>query len=333
MPSGQDDTQPRMFQSSAEDAGDRLDRVLVRHFPQYSRAKLRQLIQSGSVLVNERRQKPSYLVRPGDRVTLSYVPEIQEGPIPEDVPLSVLFEDEQLVAIDKPSGMVVHPSKGHWQGTLTAALAFHFRQLSQVGGAHRPGIIHRLDRDTSGVILVAKTDAAHRALAKQFESRTVRKQYLAICQGRLDRDRDRIEQPIGPHPYHREKMAIRSGHASSRAAETFFEVIERFRGFVYLRALPKTGRTHQIRIHLSHVGCPILCDPLYSGRRVFTREQLLGPGVPTDRPDESVLSRLALHAHSLEFDHPVTAKRMRIESPLPEDLRVVLEALRRYRST
>jgi 23S rRNA pseudouridine1911/1915/1917 synthase len=182
--------------------------------------------------------------------------------------------------------------------------------------------VHRLDRETSGVIVVAKTDAAHMALAAQFEARTTHKEYFAITHGVPDHDRDVIAQPIGAHPYHREKMAIRAGHSTSRPAETYFEVLERFAGFTSVKVLPKTGRTHQIRVHLAHIGCPVLCDRLYSGRSQITRRELGGGD------DEVLLDRLALHARRLEFLHPTTGAPLVIEARLPDDIQRTLAALR-----
>jgi 23S rRNA pseudouridine1911/1915/1917 synthase len=228
--------------------------------------------------------------------------------------------------------MVVHPAKGHWSGTLTAALAFHFQQLSDAGGVTRPGIVHRLDRDTSGVIAIAKTNEVHFKLSAQFEAREVTKTYMTIVSGRLDRDRDWIHQPIGHHPYQREKMAIRSGHSSSRDASTYFEVVERFKGYALLKVLPKTGRTHQIRLHLAHAGCPVLCDRLYGGHSQVTRGQLLrrqAQGLPVRPGDETIeMDRQALHAHQLEFAHPKTGKPMTFVAPLPADFERVLKVLR-----
>jgi 23S rRNA pseudouridine1911/1915/1917 synthase len=245
----------------------------------------------------------------------------------ENIPLDILFEDEQLIAVNKPAGMVVHPAKGHWSGTLTAALSYHFENLSQVGGAERPGIVHRLDRDTTGVMLVAKTDQAHVKLNYQFEKRTVVKTYLAIVSPAPDRDRDWIRQPIGVHPYQREKMAIREGHPTSRAAETFFEVQERFTGFALVKAFPKTGRTHQIRLHLAHIGCPVLCDRLYSGRSKLETGKL-----DPNLPNQILLTRQALHAESICFKHPVSGQRMSIEAPLPADVSTTLDFLRQHRT-
>ena len=193
------------------------------------------------------------------------------GAAPENIPLDILYEDEWLAAINKPPGMVVHPAKGHWAGTLTSALQFHFDTLSGAGGPTRPGIVHRLDRDTSGVFVVAKTDRAHFALADQFEQRTVEKEYFALVCGNPDRDRDLIDLPIGVHPYQREKMAIRRDHPTSRPAQRSTKSSSDSRALQRFALMPKTGRTHQIRVHLSSIGCPVLCDRYYGGRTVLTR--------------------------------------------------------------
>lgn len=309
-----------------EDAGCRLDAFLARHCPSRSRVQLRRAISAGGVQVDGQRTKPAYRLNAGQRVRAA-LPELpREVPAAESIPLDVLYEDDHLVAINKPPGMVVHPSKGHLGGTLVNALAHHFAQLSGVGGTCRPGIVHRLDRDTSGVIVVAKTDAAHMALAAQWEQRTINKQYVAIVVGVPDRDRDQIAQPIGVHPYQREKMAIRAAHATSREASTFYEVQHRFAGFALLRVWPKTGRTHQIRVHLAHLGCPVLCDRLYGGRDSITF------GEVQQREDPRILlDRQALHAQRLEFDHPYNGQPCTIEAPLPTDMRRVLEQLQQWR--
>jgi 23S rRNA pseudouridine1911/1915/1917 synthase len=307
--------------------GVRLDAFLAAKLPIYSRVHLRKAINAGGVQVDGRRTKAAYRLRPGERLTIE-LPELpREGPEPEDVPLDILYEDDSLAAINKPPGMVVHPAKGHWSGTLTAALAYHFAQLSSAGGPTRPGIVHRLDRDTSGVIVVAKTDRAHLALAAQFEARTVEKEYFALVHPAPDRDRDVIEQPIGVHPYQREKMAIRADHPTSRPARTFFEVVERFTGIAELKVLPKTGRTHQIRVHLAHIGCPVLCDKLYSGRSRITRGELR-----RRLADETILlDRLALHARRLALAHPENGAPLEFAAPLPPDIEAVLDELRTQR--
>jgi 23S rRNA pseudouridine1911/1915/1917 synthase len=309
-------------------AGWRLDLFLARHFPSYSRVHLRRVITAGGVRVGDRGGKPSYRLRAGERVSI-LLPDIpREAPQPENIPLEILYDDDWLAAINKPPGMVVHPARGHWSGTLASAVQFHFGgKLSTAGGPTRPGIVHRLDRDTSGVIVVAKNDQAHGNLATQFQDRLVEKEYFTIVAGVPHLDRDRIEEPIGFHPHEREKMAIRRDHPLSRAAETFYEVVERFDGFAAVRILPKTGRTHQIRVHLGHIGCPVLCDRQYGGRARLTRGE-----IRRDPGDMFVLlDRQALHARRLRISHPSTGKPLRLEAPLPGDLEAVLAELRRYR--
>jgi 23S rRNA pseudouridine1911/1915/1917 synthase len=316
-----------------EHEGKRVDLFLTLMLDGYSRVFLRRIIADDQVFVDDRPVKPAFKVFQGQRIRIGTLPPPPtDGPIPEKIPLNVLFEDEYLAVINKPPGMVVHPAKGHWSGTLTAALAHHFQQLSDAGGVTRPGIVHRLDRDTSGVIAIAKTNEVHFKLSAQFEAREVTKTYMALVLGKLDRDRDWINQPIGHHPYQREKMAIRSGHESSRDASTYFEVVERFTGYALLNVLPKTGRTHQIRLHLAHIGCPILCDRLYGGHAQVTRGQLLrrhATGLPPKPGDEIVeLERQALHAHKLEFTHPKTGQKLQFVAPVPDDFERVLNVLR-----
>jgi 23S rRNA pseudouridine1911/1915/1917 synthase len=311
------------------EAGCRLDAFLASHFPDYSRVHLRRVITLGAVKVDDRGGKPAYRLKPGQRVWL-VLPEIpREAPRPEDIPLDVLYQDEHVVVINKPPRMVVHPARGHWSGTLASALQFHFGPtLSTTGGQSRPGIVHRLDRDTSGVILVARNDRAHSKLAKQFAARSIEKEYFALVSGCPERDRDIIDCPIGFHPHVREKMAVRRDQIDSRPAQTFYEVLERFDGFAALRLLPKTGRTHQIRVHLNHIGCPVLCDRQYGGRSQITRGEIRRD--PTDAT--ILLDRQALHARRLRFTHPATDELLEIEAPLPADIVAVLTELRAYRS-
>jgi 23S rRNA pseudouridine1911/1915/1917 synthase len=220
--------------------------------------------------------------------------------------------------------MVVHPAKGHWSGTLTSALAFHFNSLSSVGGSARPGIVHRLDRDTSGIIVVAKNNVAHQKLALQFEQRTVEKEYWAIVLGIPDRDEDRCSAPIGPHPHQREKMAVRRDLPTAKEAVTFYKVAERFDRFSLVHAFPKTGRTHQIRIHLAQIGHPVLCDRLYGGRAQLLRGELTGYA----EQKEIVLDRQALHARRIAFEHPMSGEPMALEAPLADDVSQTIELLR-----
>lgn len=320
------------LRTSAAELGQRLDAYLATQLGGVSRSRIRRAIDQGLVLLDGQQCKPSFRLE-GEHQIAGELPAAAEGPQPQAIDLSVLYEDEHLAVIDKPAGMVVHPAKGHWEGTLASALVHRFGQLSATGGAARPGIVHRLDRDTSGAIVVAKTDEIHAALAGQFHDRTVEKEYLAIVAGRLDRDRDRVSQPIGPHPSSREKMALRADHPDSRAAETFYEVRERFPGFALVAAHPKTGRTHQIRLHLAHVGAPVLCDRLYGGRaritvgelRKITQRKRLAAELPDDA---LLLERQALHARQLSVTHPVTGKRLTVTAPLPADMRALLSVLR-----
>ncbi|MEM6655190.1 MAG: RluA family pseudouridine synthase [Planctomycetota bacterium] len=297
-------------------AGQRVDASLAARLPEFSRAHLRRAIDAGGVLINGTAPKPSQRLAAGDRVSVEPIDPPREGPEPEPIPLDLLYEDDWLVAVNKPAGMVVHPGKGHWSGTLTSALAHHFGEsLSTTGGPTRPGIVHRLDRDTTGVIVVAKTNRAHERLAAQFKDRTTAKQYLAIVAGTPDRDADVIDEPIGPHPHSREKMAIRRDHRDAREAVTRYEVVEHFgatdgAGFAVVRCFPKTGRTHQIRVHLAHAGTPVLCDKLYGGRAAY-----------------GSLDRQALHAERLVIDHPATGERLTLEAPLPDDISRVIQLL------
>jgi 23S rRNA pseudouridine1911/1915/1917 synthase len=320
--------QPVELTIEATEAGCRLDAFLASRFPDYSRVHLRRVISAGGVTVDDRGGKPAYRLKVGQRVVV-VLPEIpREAPRPENIPLNILYQDEHVVVVNKPAGMAVHPARGHWSGTLTGALQFHFGpRLSSSGGVSRPGIVHRLDRDTSGAILVARTDWAHWKLAQQFAARTIEKEYFALVCGCPPHDRDYIDCPIGFHPQVREKMAIRRDHPESRSAQTFYEVLERFDGFAAVKVLPKTGRTHQIRVHLNHVGCPVLCDRQYGGRRQITRGEIRRD--PTDAT--VLLERQALHARRLRFLHPMTGEPLEVEAPLPADIAAVLAELREYR--
>lgn len=321
------------FHISEDDLEKRADLFLAERFSEFSRVKLRKTISLGHVTVDGQVIKPAFRLYPGQVLVFQIVPELyQTDQHAEDIPLDIVYEDDAIIAVNKPAGMVVHPAKGHWKGTLTSALLFRFQQLSSVGGANRPGIVHRLDRETSGVILVAKTDLAHMKLVEQFQQRTVHKQYFAIVSPAPDFDQDLVDQPIGKHPYQRERMAVRENHDTSRPAQTVFKVIQRYQGFAAINAFPKTGRTHQIRVHMAHVGCPILCDRLYSGRASISESMLKGKTdqVAGDSAD-AILNRQALHAQAIEFQHPESGKAMRLEAPLPSDLKRIQEALTRLR--
>jgi 23S rRNA pseudouridine1911/1915/1917 synthase len=309
--------------------GLRLDQYLVAQFPDYSRSLIRKAIDAGSVLVNGSAAKASYKVRNGDQIRIWLPESTHEAPAAEDIPLQTLYEDEYLAIINKPYDMVVHPARGNWSGTLVNALRFHFDELSDINGDYRAGIVHRLDRDTSGVILIAKDEATHRDLSLQFERRKVFKEYVAITAGSLDRDSDYIERRIGHHPRDRIKMVVTDDEDDGKEASSFYEVIERFAGYTFCRIHPRTGRTHQIRVHLASVGCPVLADKIYSGRdRLLLSD--LKPGIePT--ADELLIPRQALHARRIRLYHPRLQRIIEAEAPLPPEFEKTLAALRRYR--
>jgi len=311
--------------------GMRLDRYLALNFPDFSRSTIQDAIDDGNVLVNGKASKPSHKVRHGDHLRIQLPEPKHDLPVPEDIPLDILYEDEWLALINKPPDMVVHPAKGNWSGTLVNALQFHFSELSNANGTYRAGIVHRLDRDTSGVILIAKEETTHRELAAMFEGRKVFKEYAAITAGELDRDSDYIEGRIKHHPTDRVKMWVTDDEEDLEAKDacTYYEVVERFRGYTFVRVQPRTGRTHQIRVHLASVGCPVLADKVYGGRDQLRLSDVTGkiPGVD----DEVLIARQALHAYRLRFPHPRLGRWMEFEAPLPADMRRTLDALQKWR--
>jgi 23S rRNA pseudouridine1911/1915/1917 synthase len=327
---------PLEFEVKARTEARRIDTYLASRFADYSRQVIQKIIDADGVMVNGRPVKASYRVRAGDVVSIR-LPELPDTtPEPEDIPLDVVYEDEAITVVNKPPGMVTHPARGNWRGTLVNALQFHYDSLSTLAGENRPGIVHRLDRDTTGLLVVVKDEMTHRKLAVQFEQREVHKEYLALVSGLPQRHSDYIEQPIGFHPTHREKMAIRIPADGGKEAVTFYEVAERFRGFALVRCLPQTGRTHQIRVHLAHIGHPVLADKLYSGRDRLTLGDLLSAlergAIPAAQAETVLIDRQALHAHTIQFRHPVSGNDLCLSAPLPEDMVRTIEALRRYRS-
>lgn len=305
--------------------GWRLDHYLSRLFPNHSRAQLQRAIDSENVILNGLATKSSKRLRVNDRVDVRLDSAEKSHIQPEDIPLEIVFEDDHLVVVNKPAGMVVHPGRGSYSGTLTAALQFRFNQLSDVAGQHRPGIVHRLDRDTTGVILIAKDNQIHQKISHQFEQRTVQKEYRAIVRGIPELDGDVIQTHVCTHHRVREKMMVCSPGGRSREAVTFYKVGERFRNrFAFVELFPKTGRTHQLRVHMQHIGTPIIADKAYINEDRFTTGHLEGRPLEGD----TLIARQALHAFRLTIEHPVERKTMTFQAPLPDDMRQTLEALR-----
>ena len=310
----------------------RLDAYLAVRYPSFSRVGIQGLIEAEAVTVNDRQMRPSYRIRAGDVISVSF-PDLPDRPErviePEDIPLDVVYEDEWLTVINKPPNMVVHPGKGNWKGTLVNALQYRYSNLSSVSGTHRPGIIHRLDRDTTGLVLVGRDDETHRGLASQFEKRTIEKNYIAVVYGEPSRDRDFIEQPIGPHSSVRERMAIKPVTEGGKDSKTFYEVVRRYGKYSIVKCELHTGRTHQIRVHLAYVGTPVVADKLYACRDRITLSEIKGLAQPgsTVEGEEPLITRQALHAHTIAFIHPKTGKRIELEAPIPADMVNLIEAL------
>jgi 23S rRNA pseudouridine1911/1915/1917 synthase len=307
---------PLRFVADAADSAKRLDQFLTDRLPGTSRAQVQRLIRSGCVQLTRGAAKPSLPVTPGLAVDVRLPPPEPIEPEAEALPLRILFDDDDVVVIDKPAGMVVHPAAGHARGTLVNALLHHVRGLSGIGGATRPGIVHRLDKGTSGVMVIAKNDRAHRALSAQFRDRSVNKEYLALVWG-APRTGETIERSIGRDPKHRQRMSSRARRG--RAAVTHVLDVEKLGGVSLVRVRIGTGRTHQIRVHLSETGSPIVGDALYGGAR--RPPAALSQLARVDRP--------LLHAARLSFDHPADGRRLMFEAPMPTDMTEMLDDLRR----
>ena len=292
-----------------DEAGERVD-AFLRRKTELSRSRVSELILSGALSINGKEQlKPSYKVESGQCISLA-VPDTQAVDIvPQNIPIDILYQDRDIVVINKPCGMVVHPAAGNEDGTLVNALMYHIRDLSGIGGEMRPGIVHRLDKDTSGLILVAKNDKAHTVMSEQFKSRTMEKHYRAVAFGSFSQDTDLIDAPIARHSVDRKKMAV---VPDGKPSQTEWRVIERLRGATYLDVHLLTGRTHQIRVHMQSVGHPLLGDKIYA------------PHIKTSVH----VPRLMLHAYSLAFTHPVTGEHMELTAPIPEQFSTVLNKLR-----
>ena len=310
---------------SPGDEGERLDSYLASH-SQISRSALQRLIEDGCVTVNGSPVRPSHKVKPGDVIWYSVPPPKPTHIVAEELPLDIIYEDDDLLVINKPKGMVVHPAPGAASGTLVNALIAHCK-LAAVGGVERPGIVHRLDKDTSGLIVVAKNDTAHHSLQKQIQARTAERKYLALVWGNPRFEQAVVDAPIGRHPVDRKKMAvIQSPAYRSRVALTDLRVLERFGPMTLIEAGLRTGRTHQVRVHAAYAGHPVVGDPVYSGSRRLESGQ---------REFVAAVNRLigelrgqALHAYSLSFEHPRTGKRLEFTTPMPEEMESLVTYLR-----
>lgn len=322
---------PVLMTVEARAHGWRVDHYLARVYPNYSRELFQKAIEQAAVQLNGLPVKASRRLRVNDRISVR-LPELPDHTLqPENLPIQIIYEDDAIAVINKPSDMVTHPGKGNFRGTLAAAVQFHLNTLSDVAGQLRPGIVHRLDRDTTGVIVIAKDNTVHNHLSRQFEHREVHKEYRSIVRGTLDRDSDYIRTWIKVNPKNHEKMLVREKEEpGAREAVTFYQVLERFRGFTYVQLLPETGRTHQLRVHLLHLRCPIMADRLYAGHGQVTLSELAGPETIVSGPD-TLISRQALHAYRLQLRHPVTDRPMLFEAELPLDMQRTLDALRNYR--
>ena len=294
----------------AAEGGTRIDAWLSANIPDLTRNAAQRLLTDGMVLVNGKPPKKNYKVSVGDAVMVT-IPDISEVPlVPQNIPLDIVFEDEDVVVVNKPRGMVVHPAPGHPDGTLVNALMYHCGDsLSGVGGEKRPGIVHRIDKDTSGLLIVAKNDAAHLALSAQLSDRSLSRVYRAVVTGNLKQDSGTVDAPIGRHPNDRKKMAVT--RQNSRNAVTHWSVLERYRGYTHVRCKLETGRTHQIRVHMAHIGHPLLGDEVYGHAKL----------------PEKGLTGQCLHAKELQFIHPRTGEAVHLDTELPDYFKDVLARL------
>ncbi|MCE5322235.1 RluA family pseudouridine synthase [bacterium] len=307
----------------------RLDVYLAERIEGVSRSYIQKLINDGNVLVNGSTHRANYKVMPGDSISVNIPPAEPMQVAAEDIPLDIVYEDDQIMVINKPRGMTVHPAPGSKHGTLVNAILAHSDDLSGIGGVERPGIVHRLDKDTTGLLVVAKTDSAHQSLQHQIQKRTVERRYMALVWGETKFNDAVVDAPIGRHPTDRQKMSVikDTNRYTAREAITHLKVIGRYKGFTLLEAKLDTGRTHQIRVHCSFIGHPVVGDPTYGGSK---------RAIPSSygKLEQSELSKLiealhgqALHAYSLSFDHPSSGKRLSFGAPIPGEMQSLVDWL------
>ncbi len=320
----------------------RIDKYLVSRLQDYSRSSIQRLIKEEAVKVNNVAVKNSYEIKPKDVISIDLPTERDNHIPPENIPLDIVYEDKHLMVLNKTPDMVVHPARGHASGTLVNALAFHCNNLSSLNGPSRPGIVHRLDRDTSGAILIVKDDKVHKHLALQFEKREIKKEYLAVIKGETELDSDKIDLPIGKDKRNRKKMAI--CHDNGKNAVSVFEVLERFPGFTLVKIILETGRTHQIRVHMKSIGHPIIADPEYGNSEACYIEDLMRPVLNKEihnlakktelcnNVSTPIIERQALHAYKIGFIHPVTNKALEFTAEIPEDMCNLITTLRKIKT-
>ena len=290
------------------EAGQRVDVYLSNYYPDLSRSQLQKLISQGMVEINGEKVAAKYKIKQGDYVYLTIPDPVELTANPENIPLDIYFEDEDVIVINKPRGMVVHPAEGNYSGTLVNALIYHCKDLSGINGVMRPGIVHRLDKDTSGLLMVAKNDLAHNSLAVQLEKRQIIRRYLALLHGNIKEDAGTVDAPVGRDPHNRQKMTVTD--RNSRVAVTHFKVLRRFGQYTLVELRLETGRTHQIRVHMKYIGYLVVGDPKY------------GPNKPHFNLDGQFL-----HAHILGFQHPRTGRHLEFKAPLPDVLENILTKL------
>jgi len=309
-------------------AGTRLDKYLRFRYPRISRTILQRYIKQGLVTINGMPSKASYEPSEGDQVRIVLPPPPSSELVPEDIPLDILYEDDWLIAINKQTGIICHPAHGTQSGTIANAVAFHAEQLSKGSDPFRPGIVHRLDKNTTGVMLIAKTDEAHWRVALQFERRTIKKQYFAICEGRIRLDGDIINKPLAPHPQTTKRMILPSAmpprQAMFKEAITEFRVNTRYREYTTVDLFPRTGRTHQLRVHMASIGHPIVGDTMYGGKIIREKDLV------DDGSENPLIEFQALHAHRLKLMHPILEKPLVIEAPLPPRTQRIVDLLDQY---
>ncbi len=298
------------FVASSSDIGTRLDTFLAESCEELTRSAIQKLIESGNATVNEKPVSKNYKLRENDRIALNIPDPEPSAATPENIPLSIVYEDDDLLVVDKPKNMVVHPAPGNQTGTLVNALLYHCGDsLSGINGVLRPGIVHRIDKDTSGLLIVAKNDFSHRLLAEQIKEHSFTRKYKAVVYGNLKNDEGTINAPIGRHPVDRKKMTVTE--KNSRNAVTHYKVLERLNGFTFVELTLETGRTHQIRVHMSHIGHPVAGDPVYGPKKVITS-----------------LGGQCLHAYYISFVHPGTGETLTLSSELPEYFTKFLDSIR-----